>query len=67
MCYYWSTHKLYGVDPKISTISRERFQTILKCLHVNDNSKIDKTDNICQLMSPWCYSRVEAASNCITP
>ena len=46
VAHYWSSHKLYGVEAIISAMSRDRYLTILKWLHVNDNSKIDKTDKL---------------------
>ena len=46
IAHYWSSHKVYAVEPIINAMNRERFQTILKWLHVNDNSKIDKTDKV---------------------
>lgn len=38
---YWSTQKDLEVLPIKNAMSRERFQTILSNLHVNDNTKMD--------------------------
>ena len=38
---YWETHKDLEMDLMKSSMSRNRFQSILSNLHVNDNSKMD--------------------------
>lgn len=41
IAHYWSTHDVFRVEPITRAMGRERFQTILRWLHVNDNSQVD--------------------------
>lgn len=43
---YWHSGEDLGIKSIQECMSRDRFKTILRYLHVNDNSKIDKDDKL---------------------
>ena len=46
MYHYWSTADDLNVQPIAQSMTRDRFLIILSNSHLNDNTKMEKTDNL---------------------
>ena len=46
MCHYWSTADDLHVQPIVQSMIRDRFLIILSNSHLNDNTKMEKTDKL---------------------
>jgi len=63
---YWSTNPLYYNSTFSLTMSRDRYQLILKFLHFSDNEQIDKEDRLYKVR-PICEYLVHRFQAIYTP